>query len=293
MKRRISLLLAMVMILGSFSAVFANEAEKIANPAEFLENEGVLKGDKDGDLLLDEPLDRRDAVILLSRLMGVEKEAKNFEEKGLPTWTDSKDPHYDGYLAWAQSNEYFKGHAGEREDEFGPFDNILAVEYSIVLLRALGYVDVDYYESYDKAAKLGLFENVEKVAAEEITRAEMAQMTVNALFVEVKDTNERLGDYLKLDMPAPEVLEVNEVIADNLKEIKVVFNRDVDEDLLNLDFYETNAGDIENMFIEDNNVLVLVLEEETANKKDRKLTIEGTEEPKLILKELKKEESAS
>ena len=46
MKRKLSLLLAVVMILGSFSFAFAKEDVK---PADFLEDKGVLKGDESGD----------------------------------------------------------------------------------------------------------------------------------------------------------------------------------------------------------------------------------------------------
>ncbi len=110
MKRKLSLLLAVVMILGSFSFAFAKEDVK---PADFLEDKGVLLGDESGDLMLDKPLERRDAVVMLSRLLGVEKEAKAFEEEGLPTWEDNNDKYYNGFLAWAQSNEYFEGHSEE------------------------------------------------------------------------------------------------------------------------------------------------------------------------------------
>ncbi len=79
-------------------------------------------------------------------------------------------------------------------------------------------------------------------------------------------------------MPEPEVLEVVEVYADNLKEIKVVFNKDVESELLNLDLYETDAGELEDAFVENDNVLVLVLEDAMDNKKIIELTIDGTED---------------
>ena len=69
MKRILSLTLALVMVLGTFTAVFAAEPTVEEAAGAFLEKVGVLLGDDEGDLLLEENLERRDAVILLSRLL--------------------------------------------------------------------------------------------------------------------------------------------------------------------------------------------------------------------------------
>lgn len=226
MKRRISLLLAIVMVLGSFASVFANDIE---NPGEFLKEKGVLTGRLDGDLALDEKMFRRDAVIMLSRLLGVEEEAKAFEEEGLPTWEDNEIEFYVPYLAWAQANEFFKGYS---EEKFGPADNITAREYAILLLRALGYVEeaADFETVYEFADELDIFVKVYADKDDEITRGQMAQMTVNALYIEMKDSEETLADHLEIEMPEAEVgeLKIVDVKADNLKEVVVEFDGEVD-----------------------------------------------------------------
>lgn len=281
MKRKLSLLLAVVMILGSFSFAFAAETNEAA---DFLEEKGVLKGDTTGDLMLGEPLERRDAVVLLSRLMGVEEEAKEFEAEGLPTWTDNNDSYYNGFLAWAQSNEYFKGH---NEVKFGPRDNITVREYAVVLLRALGYVEEadDWDKVFDTAKDLGLLEGVEAEADDDVLRGQMAVMTFTALGTAMKDSDETLAEFLDIEMPEPEVLEVEEVVADNLKEVKVVFNKSVDEEsAINLDNYETDAGDILDItYVEDENMAILLLEDAMKNKEDYELTIDGVEDDKTVL----------
>ena len=99
MKRKLSLLIAVVMILGSFS--FACRCRFWSS--RIPKRKGVLTGDTTGDLMLDKALERRNAVIMLAGLLGEDEEAKNFEQEGLPTFTDNTDPFYNGYLSMGRS----------------------------------------------------------------------------------------------------------------------------------------------------------------------------------------------
>jgi len=258
MKKRISLLLAVVMILGSFSFAFAANDE--VDPGKFLEQEGVLKGDTTGDLMLDKPLERRDSVILLSRLFGEEKEAKEFAKEGLPTWEDNNDGNYKGYLAWAQSNEYFQGHS---EAKFGPRENITVKEYSIVLLRALGYNEEAglWKTAYETAKKQGILEGVEKEADVEVLREEMAQMTFNALGLNMKGENKTLAEKLGIEMPAPAELKAEVKDTENLKEVVVNLSNAKlakQDKLENASNYRISGYTIERVEVKDNDVILQV-----------------------------------
>lgn len=230
MKRKLSLLIAVVMILGSFSFAYADAD---FDPAEFLKEKGVLTGDTTGDLMLDKALERRNAVIMLARLLGEDEEAKNFEQEGLPTFTDNTDPFYNGYLAWAEANGYFEGYP---DGTFRPRAEITVQEYAVVLLRALGYEDTPWNEVMDTAKELGLFEGLELEPNDPILRRYMAAATVNALATPLKDSEETLADKLNIDLPEPpeppvvDATKVEEVYAENLKEIVVVFDGEVDKD---------------------------------------------------------------
>ena len=220
MKRTLSLVLALVMILGTFSTVFAVELD---DAADFLADEGILLGDDDGDLMLEENLKRRDAVVLLSRLFDVEEDAKEFEAEGYPTWEDNDDPHYDGYLAWAEVNEYFEG---DDEGNFNPEDAITSQEFALVLIRALGY-EANGHESweaaFEQAEELGLLEDAEVEEKEAIVRGQMAILIYNALGTEMNDSDETLAEFLGIEMPEEEIteLEVEEVYAENLMEVVI------------------------------------------------------------------------
>jgi len=227
MKRTLSLVLALVMVLGSFSAVFAAEEEVVNEAAEILYDLGILR-----EYRLDDQLERRDAVILLARLLGEEEEAKEFEAEGYPTWEDNTDPFYDGYLAWAEVNGYFEGVA---EGKFSPRTHLTAQDFSLVLLRALGY-DVKGHDAWKKALETaeeaGLLVDLEVEEKDVVSRGLMAVLVLNTLKAEVVGEGVTLAEKLGYELPeeVPAELEIVSVTADNLKEVKVVFNQEVDEE---------------------------------------------------------------
>lgn len=279
------------MVLGSFSFAFADEAK--VDPAvaagEFLKKAGVLEGSDSGDLMLDKQLKRQDAVVLLSRLMKAEEEAKKFPvTEEYPTFKDITNNYYKPYLAWAQANKYVEGHSAEK---FGYGEFLTAQQYATVLLRALGYEVNDaeaYKAAFETAKKLGIMKDLKVEEKAEITRGQMAQMTFNALSIKVKDSDKTLAEKLGIEMPVPEKLEVKEVRADNLKEIKVVFNKAVDRDNVeDRDIYTTNAGSVKDAQLVDDNIVILTLEGEMKNKKEYKLTIRGFKDAAEVNKDYK------
>ena len=232
-------------------------------PAEFLEKEGILVGNDSGDLMLDKSLLRKDAVVLLARLMKAEKEAEAFEKEGLPTFNDLADnPYYKGFLAWAEDNGYF---TGKTDGSFGYADNLEAVEYALVLLRALGYVNDNKADEWDnawtEAEKLGLLEDVKAERRDEIKREEVAQMTYNALGVTMKDSDKTLAEFLGITMPEAKELTATVNDTENLKEVVVelsnakLANKDKLENTAN---YRLSGNVIERVEVKDNNVLVQV-----------------------------------
>lgn len=221
MKRTLSLVLALVMVLGSFSAVFAAEANVENEAGALLKKLGVLVGDASGDLMLEDGLKRQDAVILLSKLMGEFDEAA--ATKGSPTFKDIKDNFYLPFLAWAQANGTFVGHS---DAKFGFDDNLTTQEYASVLLRVLGY-EVEWTETLVKAKELGLLANVEADAT--FVRGTMAVMTLNALGTKMNGSEKTLAEELEIEMPAPAKLEVKEVKVSGAKTFLVTFNKAVED----------------------------------------------------------------
>ncbi|WP_026477314.1 S-layer homology domain-containing protein [Alkaliphilus transvaalensis] len=224
MKKVLSLVLALAMVLGSFGFTFAAAPTATVNEAgEILRDLGVLEGYQ-GDLNLEGPLKRQDMIVLLSRLLGVEDEAKSFP---LPTtFTDVKGDFYPPYIAWAQSQGLVEGMGNGL---FG-YDDQLTVKHLVTfLLRALGHEGQEAWNMADAAAA----DFTSAALNSQATRGVMAQATVAALSMEVAEGGMTLGTKLgfegyEIEEPTPEKLEVVSVSATNLKEVEVKFNQPVD-----------------------------------------------------------------
>ena len=232
MKKTLSLLLVLAMVLSSFSFAFATEAEK--TPGEVLRDLGVLAGNAEGDLMLDKELSRQDMIVLLSRLLGAENEAKAFE--GKTSFKDVKDPYYVPFMAWAEANELTKG-VGEGLFGFGR--PVTEKEVANFMLRALGYTDVKWEDVAAKAVELGL---VAKDADLDVdcVRGIMAEITLKALNTKVKDSDKTLAEKLALEMPVYE-LAVKDVTVNTAKSFLVKFNKAV-EDTSKIEFSVKRGG---------------------------------------------------
>jgi hypothetical protein len=264
MKKTLSLVLALVMILGSFSTVFA--AEPVTTEAEagaFLKAAGVLVGDEKGDLNLKDNLLRQDAVILVAQLRGEIEVAKNFPT--LPTYEDVKIKFYNAPLAWAQEKDLFVGHS---EKVFGFNEDLTAQEYAKVLLCALGYKvapngdsDIKWAEVLDKAEEFGILENLKVENSTKITRGEMALMTFNALGVNMKGLKKTLAETLNIEMPVVEAKELKAEVKDteNLKEVKVELSNAKlaeAEKLANKDNYRVDKFKVVRATVDGNDVIL-------------------------------------
>ncbi len=220
MKRTLSLVLALVMVLGMIP-VYAQAATPQEEAGKLLEQLGVLKGDQNGNLMLDKTLLRRDAVVMLARLLGEEEVAEKYPTA--PTWKDVTIKYYEPFLGWAQAEGYYKGY---NDAKFGFNDEITVQDYAQVLLRALGYTDVEWKDAYTKAKDLGLLEGVTLEATAKLPRGNMSVMTVTALNTKVKDSEKTLAETLGIEMPAEFAVTAK---ATGAKKITVTFNKAVDK----------------------------------------------------------------
>jgi len=144
---------------------------------EILRELGILKGNLSGNLLLEQPLKRQDGIIILSRLLGQEKEAKNYN--GSSSFLDIKNPYYEPYIAWAEDKGLTEGIS---KGVFG-YDLFLTKQQIVAfMLRALGYeyYGEKYYEVPTKAIEENIIENIDNIKSE-ANREYMADVTFNTL----------------------------------------------------------------------------------------------------------------
>lgn len=277
MKRKLSLLLAVVMVLGSFSFAFAAETTAEEEAGNFLMEQGVIEG-INGELKLDDNFRRQDMVVMLSRLMGAEDVAEAFPTDEL-TFTDFSDPYYKPIIAWAVAEGLIEGHTPER---FGFGEDVTAQQYATVLLRALGYGDEvagdGYAKALDLAKELGLLGDLELDNSTVVTRGQMYVLTVNALGTAVKDSEETLADKLGVTMPEPEALEVVGAYADNLKEVVVEFNKPVDTSTVTDDNVYVKNVDGTVVASEDGMTAVITVSDSLTNQKDYTVVVKGVKD---------------
>lgn len=199
MKRILAALLVFIMILSALApVVFADSPNQ--SSGEILAELGVLAGDEDGNLMLNNYLRRQDMVVMISRLYNQEETAKNF--RGTNPFKDLTQDRrfYIPYITWARSEGLIQG---MEKDEFGFNVDVTVQQYQTVLLRALGYgEEASNWDSVPELARsLGLMKNLNLTPSSRLTRGQMAEMTLNALRESRKGSTQLLGNYLNLDVP--------------------------------------------------------------------------------------------
>ena len=201
MKRNISLVLALSIIISVFSPVYGENLEKdlYETAGAILKDQKILLGTASGDLKLDQGFKREEMVVLLSRLHGEYDLAGKSSRQ--TKFMDVKDPFYKSYISWSVNKGLIKG---STDTIFG-YSRILTVqEYQTALLRALGYTEEaeDWDIVPEKAKKIGIMNGLDKDPKTKTTRGLMAAMTLNALRTNFKGKNISLAEQLNLNIPA-------------------------------------------------------------------------------------------
>ena len=190
MRKTLSIVLSLLMVLSIFAPVFAEEdvtAENIAKDEEFidfLKEQNIIEGDKSGNLMLDQDIDRASFAAILVRADGKDAVAKSVAT--LPSkFADMNAAHWaNGYATVAHDNLWMKGNTA---NEFMPGKSISYAEIATTLVRYLNEEKdgMVYPTSYiAKATELGLFNGTEEIAGEytkNATRRNVFMMLYNAL----------------------------------------------------------------------------------------------------------------
>lgn len=232
MRKTLSIVLSLLMVLSIFSPVFAEEevtAENIAKDEEFIEflkEQNIIEGDKSGDLMLDKDIDRASFAAILVRADGKDAVAKSVAT--LPSkFADMNAAHWaNGYATVAHDNLWMKGNPA---NEFMPGNKISYAEIATTLVRYLGEEKdgMVYPTSYiAKATELGLFNGTEEIAGEytkNAVRKNVFMMLYNAL------SRDDFGKYNVYEMIVLEnsrvaTLDNNQIKAEVLSVVQIANN---------------------------------------------------------------------
>ena len=220
MKKSLSLLLAIALVFGMFYSVAAAATPTPAEAGQQLKDYGIIEG-SNGDLMEDSTWLRQDAVVVLSRLLGVEAEAKAHADTS--GFTDLKGKFYQGYISWAKEEGYIKGN-NAAGTTFG-FDKKLSnQEFAAIILRVFG-ID-DYDNAVAKGIEFGILPADAK-ASDPATRGTTFVGIVAALNAEVPGAGKTLGAVLGLPGFNVEA-GISSAKATGAKKITVNFNSAID-----------------------------------------------------------------
>lgn len=225
MKRVLSLVLALVMVLGAIMPAFAETTE---TAGEQLKDFGVIAGSDTG-LDEDKSLTRAQAATILTEMYGKKEEAAAYAFDA--SFSDLEEgAWYLPYVAYVEAKGWMSGDGGTGST-FRPNDVMSAQEFNSMYVKVLGY-DVKWEEVNAKATELGFA--VKAADTTSILRGEAFTSILAALDVKTEGSEDTLGTKLALTgyeppaPPVPETLEVVSVEALNLKEIQVTFNKDAE-----------------------------------------------------------------
>lgn len=252
MKRLLSIVLALVLVLGTLPA-FAydyNVAGKSAG--QMLYDNGFIKGNN-GDLMEAKKLSRAELAKILCVLYGKEKEAEAFEANH--GFTDVPAGHWaNPWIAYAKQEGWMKG---RNEKTFDPNGTVDEKQLATVLLRVLGFETKD--DEYNNAAQIFAAKTAIVLDANKaFSRGQAFDAIWPAVSTPVKADGKILGEVVgKLNPPTPDPLTIKDVQANNLKEIVVKFSKEV-KDVTKESFSLSDNLKISNVKLSDDALSVVI-----------------------------------
>ncbi len=184
MKKVLSFVLVLALVLGSFSMAFADvQADVVGKTCEkavtALENLGVVAGYPDGTFKPENNVTRAEAAKMIIAALGLTAQA----EGNTTTFSDCQGHWAAGYIGYAQALGVLKGVGNNK---FNPGGNVTYQETLTMIVRAVGYTDASLPGTWPanyvaKAKALGLLKNVDKAGNQAASRGDVAIMIYNNL----------------------------------------------------------------------------------------------------------------
>lgn len=183
MKRFITIMVISVLLIAAMClTAFASNNDAVAEELSWI---GMFMG-TDAGFELDRAPTRAEAAIMLTRLYGAEESAAADYAAGKIShpFTDVSE-NASPYVAWLYTKGLTNGMGGT---EYGASQLCSAQQYSVFMLRALGYkdgVDFDYNYSFEFVVTRGIFDL--SFFTDEFLRDDLAAVTYQALACDMAD----------------------------------------------------------------------------------------------------------
>ncbi|MDW7661195.1 MAG: S-layer homology domain-containing protein [Bacillota bacterium] len=266
MKKVLSLVLALVLVLGMIPT-FADAHE---TGAELLKAHDFIVGDENGDLMVEKVLTRDEMTVLFAQMYGKEVEAAAFVAPA--DFTDVATFGWAAnFISFAQASEWIVGYP---DGTFQPKNVVTGKELLSAMMQVLGY-EFEWETIVADAAAVGLTVSTEgpilRGAAFETMWIGVSAINING---EEMTIGEKTG---KIEPPAPVVVDLAlvSVKAMNEGEVEVMFNNEIDEDLIDEDNFTVGTKTIDAVTLQEDGKTVIVefLEGQLTNQTEYTLEI--------------------
>lgn len=185
MKRILSMVLCAVMIL-SLTAYANDDSVTVESNVKELKSYGIMKGNPDGDMRLNDELTRAEAVTLAVRLCGFEPETS-----GSVTANEFSDMENHWAMNAAIIAKNLRLTDTESGEAFNPDEKIAAEEFIKMLVCILGYREVSenkapgYVGYIIQASQMGMTNSVSLITDKPVTRGQVAKLICNSLDIPI------------------------------------------------------------------------------------------------------------
>ncbi|MBR5538695.1 MAG: S-layer homology domain-containing protein, partial [Clostridia bacterium] len=195
-KRFLSLVLAVLCVIGSsVITVGAEEGADYTEAANNLAAIGILKGDGNGDLMLDKSVTRYQAALFFVQAITGKTDAS--------IWNADKSAIFSDVPEYGTAIDYLAGLGlivGRGNGIYGYNDPVTYQDMLTIAVRALGYETKDMVYPYGHIAaaqKLGLTDNIGTVNFKEaLPRGATAQLIWDLLSTEIAITDPISGEII-------------------------------------------------------------------------------------------------
>jgi hypothetical protein len=222
MKKVLSLVLALVLVLGMIPTFAAGETG-----AELLFEHNFIVGDENGNLMVEKVLTRDEMTVLFAQMYGKEVEAAafvapaNFTDADTFGWAAN-------FISFAQASEWIVGYP---DGTYQPKNVVTGKELLSALMQVLGY-EFTWETVVADAAAVGLTVSTEGPI---LRGAAFETMWIAVSAIEINGEGMTIGEKTgKIAPVAPVVVDLAlvKVSATNLREVMVEFNNEIDVDTL-------------------------------------------------------------
>ncbi len=191
MKRKIiCLILSLLLLTNTSISVFAS-----SNDVSVLMNLGILSGYEDGELRLENQINRAEFTKLIVEASKYRSLVSSSIQVSI--FKDVKYTYWGApYIYVALENSLISGY---EDATFKPDNTIVFEECLAIIVRLLGYTNDDFaiswpYGPINIAQNLGLLNGVNCVAGQEMTRGDVATLIKNMLIAKNKSNNDYVAD---------------------------------------------------------------------------------------------------